>query len=158
MIRQMRGFSLVEMLVAISGSSLVLLAAAQMMHVAFNLSDQTQESVVDYIRLERLAQRFGHDVHQAQSMELTANECHLRSSSSSISYRVLENEIAVIETAGEDDIIQREQFALGRDLTARFEELEHPRRAVLRIQASNVSSATSRPIRIVEIAVGRLAE
>ncbi|MEO8270123.1 MAG: hypothetical protein ABI557_10395, partial [Aureliella sp.] len=131
---RLRGFTLIETLVAISFGSSIMLTAVALVHTAFNLRSQTQLRYEQASRLDRVVEQFRRDANLAVSVEVpTPKSLKLFSvGDQQVEYIADENRITRQSYIG-DKLWQVEQVPLELGRTAQFSLVRSGRCVVLDI-------------------------
>lgn len=154
-----QGFTLIEMLVAISFGSSIMLTAVALVHTAFNLQSQAQSRLEQASTLDRYVEQFRRDASVAGRVELPA-ETTLKLFSVDelrVEYQVEENQITRRAFDG-DELQQVEPVQLDAGRTARFAQVDSGHCVVLEVLASEDSQSAGAPpsVRQTVVAVGRM--
>lgn len=156
--RRRRAFTLVEMLIAISLGSSLLLLATQMIHQTMNVSRTNQDRADVALSESRFARQFRRDVHQAISFDLL-DEGHLILSLSdnrecSYAFRAGNVERRLLQ---EGELLQVEAFNLGEGGVVTIEELSTPKRLSAKlVRVSGIRHLDPLLNRKVEAVVGKM--
>lgn len=156
---RLQGFTLIEMLVAISFGSSIMLTAVALVHTAFKLQSQTQSRLEQASTLDRYVEQFRRDASLADRVELPTEKTLklFFVDEQLVEYQVDENQITRRAFDG-DELQQVEPVQLEAGRTSRFAQVESGRCVVLDILASegNQSAGAPRSVRQAVVALGTM--
>ena len=154
---RMRGFTLIETLVAVSFGSSIMLTAVALVHTAFKLQSLTRTRLEETSTLDRFVEQFRRDANLADRVELPSEKTLklFFLGELQVEYLAEENQITRRLIDG-DELLQVEQVRLEAGRTARFTQSDSARCVVLDIlgQQDNPTSDAPRTMRRIVVAVG----
>lgn len=129
-----RGFSLIELLFALTMSTTVLLLAAKVVHSAIDISTASTQRAAHQENVSRLAQQFRLDVHRAIQCEVVEEKTMtLRLESGEVvRYEAMEGRVEYRMTAGEN-LVRHDAFPFKATTQCRFVILDQPRRCAMTV-------------------------
>lgn len=134
-----RAFTLVEMLVSISVGSVLMALALGMVHRTMRAESAARSHAQIERAAARLSRQFRHDIHQAKSTSIAAQQKGLPrlrltlSAQPAITYQITKEGLLREQQQGHDQTY-REIFAFPDGHILRFAELAKPHRAVLTLE------------------------
>lgn len=153
-----RAFTLIEMLVAMTFGSSIMLTAVTLVHTAFRQQSQTQLRLERASKMDRFVEQFRRDVHLAGLIESTTEQLLTLSHANEMQviYRMDQNRLTrqAIES---EQISQVEQIEMEPQMTVRFTVDESQRWVVFEIGSREPEA--DRPIeRQVLVARGKMEQ
>ncbi len=146
-----RGISLVELLVVLSGCTVVLSTSAVLLHRAMRSHLETRHFFDNERAAQRLSRQFRADVTQSGDAEIDVAQLDagvvarfVLKDGAAVEYRHEENsgEIVRVQLAN-DGVARRETFRLGSRVRVAVERLDVPDRLVLEITAEAASAGSA---------------
>ena len=117
---QRRGYTLVEVLLAVTLSSIALATVGVMLHGVFRVQRSMSDHAQFIDHLSRLAEQFRNDVHQAKSVEPAGQVCVVSlSDGKRIEYRIETDGVSRTVRNG-DQVLQRDTHFLPVDFTGQW--------------------------------------
>lgn len=151
------GFTLIEMLVAITLGSSTMLTAVALVHQAFEHQSAVRQRVQQTNSFNRFVERFRRDVHAASEARATADGIELVSADGGLTTYVSTDSLITREHQ-QGGLRQREKVQLSPAATAVLEIQSDPLRALLTVEPVEHNTG-SRPLsRHIVVAVGGLTE
>ncbi len=148
-----RGFTLIEMLVVITGVSVLLGVCAVTIQLLMRVSSDAQARRSASVALGRLAEQFREDVHGSDDAQIPPSG-GLRLSRRpgvTITYTAREGRVERVEAAG-SQASRYETYALGKGGSAAFRRRDDgPRRFLSLVVSRNVGTGRPDPPRPIEI-------
>ncbi|TWU28054.1 prepilin-type N-terminal cleavage/methylation domain-containing protein [Bythopirellula polymerisocia] len=157
MIRR-KGFTLVEVMAAISVGSVLLVLSLGVVHRALNLESNSRDQARVSHSLTRLSHDFRHDVQRAMDVDLGQEAALVLSmaNESTVTYTIAEKYL-LREQVLDDGVAQREFYDLPPEAVVQFLESEAPSRLELSITHDlKLFGVEPRPILHTVVEVGRL--
>lgn len=150
-----RGISLIEMMVAITCTSILLGLCAVSIQTLWRAAGDGQARRTAAAGLNRLAEQFREDVHAASPPgDGDPSETKLRLALDgriTIAYQARAGRVDRIESSG-DKVTRRESYVIGRDRSARFEHRDDgPRRFLALVVRHESRKGRTEPPRPIEI-------
>lgn len=153
------GFTLIEMLVAISFGSSIMLTAVALVHTAFKLQSQAQTRLEQASALDRYVEQFRRDASLADRVELPTERTLKLFFVDEQQVEYLSDKNHITRRAFDGDVLgQVEPVQLEAGRTARFAQVHSGRCVMLDILESegNQSTGVPRSVRQTVVAVGRM--
>lgn len=150
-----KAFTLIEMLIAITIGSSIMVASVALLHRSFELHKLTQTRMQQEQTIDRLIEQFRSDVYAASSVEVLApSKLSLEiEGRDRIVYSALDNQLSREFSQPTE---QRQSIELGPSISASLDVIDDGQRVRLAFQHKPEPSSQSERRRI-EVTVGRLA-
>lgn len=156
--RHSNGFTLIEVMVSISVSSVLMVLSMGIVHRVLNLESNSRDQARVSRSLQRLSHDFRNDVHQAVDARQDQESLLILSlaDESQITYRVL-NEYVLREQVLDESTTQREYYNLPVDAAVSFTELDSPSRLEISVSRDlKLVGIAPRPLLHIVVEAGRL--
>lgn len=158
--KRLRGTMLVELMVAISVSSVLLVIATGAIHRAMRVESNWRQQAELSRALGRLSHDFRADVHRAQDASLTADPIELKLTAADgtvITYEVADDEI-IRDYQPASGARAREFYKMSPECDVQISASDVPRWITLQAsQAAHLTGVAPRVVLHVEAELGRLA-